>query len=96
MEYVLIKSVGPKSCELNHEGRGLENIFLPFSSSGGGDRWCRHLSSLVFHRANSHYHLKKSLLQGYRRIISLKALETAGVLTAFGPTLLVLSAILLV
>ncbi|GFV86938.1 hypothetical protein TNCV_2198901 [Trichonephila clavipes] len=31
-EYVLIKSVGPKSGGLNHEYRALENIFLPFSS----------------------------------------------------------------
>ncbi|GFU21876.1 hypothetical protein TNCV_3283501 [Trichonephila clavipes] len=31
-EHVLVKSVGSKSCELNHESRGLENISLPFSS----------------------------------------------------------------
>ncbi|GFS71798.1 hypothetical protein TNCV_3714931 [Trichonephila clavipes] len=29
-EYVLVKSVGPKSCGLNHERRGLENISLQF------------------------------------------------------------------
>ncbi|GFW51552.1 hypothetical protein TNCV_4212301 [Trichonephila clavipes] len=32
MEYALVKSMGPKSCGLNHECRGLENISLPFSS----------------------------------------------------------------
>ncbi|GFX19251.1 hypothetical protein TNCV_3013951 [Trichonephila clavipes] len=31
-EYVLVKSVGPKSCGLKHECRGLENISLLFSS----------------------------------------------------------------
>ncbi|GFX63991.1 hypothetical protein TNCV_41671 [Trichonephila clavipes] len=31
-EYVLVKSVGPKSCGLSHECRELENISLPFSS----------------------------------------------------------------
>ncbi|GFV15800.1 hypothetical protein TNCV_987831 [Trichonephila clavipes] len=28
-EYVLVKSVGPKSCGLSHERRGLENISFP-------------------------------------------------------------------
>ncbi|GFU81788.1 hypothetical protein TNCV_3087001 [Trichonephila clavipes] len=38
-EYVLVKSVGSKSCVLNHECRELENISLPFSGGncGGGD-----------------------------------------------------------
>ncbi|GFW22198.1 hypothetical protein TNCV_1429521 [Trichonephila clavipes] len=31
-EYVLVKSVGPKSCGLSHERKELENISLPFSS----------------------------------------------------------------
>ncbi|GFU55077.1 hypothetical protein TNCV_425841 [Trichonephila clavipes] len=31
-EYMLVKSVGPQSCGLSHERRGLENISLPFSS----------------------------------------------------------------
>ncbi|GFX90304.1 transposable element Tcb2 transposase [Trichonephila clavipes] len=31
-EYVLVKSVSPKSCGLSHERRGLENVSLPFSS----------------------------------------------------------------
>ncbi|GFW31551.1 uncharacterized protein TNCV_4419861 [Trichonephila clavipes] len=39
-EYVLVKS-----CELNHECRGLKYISLPFSVMPK-DRWCRHLSSL--------------------------------------------------
>ncbi|GFU95381.1 hypothetical protein TNCV_1484531 [Trichonephila clavipes] len=37
-----------KSCGLNHECRGLENISslsVPCLNCGGGDRWCRHLSS---------------------------------------------------
>ncbi|GFV56853.1 hypothetical protein TNCV_146051 [Trichonephila clavipes] len=29
-EYVLVKSVCPKSCGLSHKHRGLENISLPF------------------------------------------------------------------
>ncbi|GFY27524.1 uncharacterized protein TNCV_2071441 [Trichonephila clavipes] len=38
-----------KSCGLNHECRGLENIpspSVPCQNCGGGDRWCRQLSSL--------------------------------------------------
>ncbi|GFS90922.1 hypothetical protein TNCV_3027681 [Trichonephila clavipes] len=31
-EYVLVKSVGSKSCGLSHEPKELENIPLPFSS----------------------------------------------------------------
>ncbi|GFT72039.1 hypothetical protein TNCV_2516581 [Trichonephila clavipes] len=31
-EYVLVKSLGSKTCGLNHEHIGLENISLPFSS----------------------------------------------------------------
>ncbi|GFU98521.1 hypothetical protein TNCV_3653521 [Trichonephila clavipes] len=42
----------------NHECRGLENNSIPFSSMPkceGGDRWCRHLSSLwEFLRAESY------------------------------------------
>ncbi|GFU09125.1 uncharacterized protein TNCV_1319641 [Trichonephila clavipes] len=48
-EYVLVKSVGPKSCGLSHERRDWR-IFpspsVPCRNCGGGDRWCRHLSSL--------------------------------------------------
>ncbi|GFW85128.1 hypothetical protein TNCV_3248681 [Trichonephila clavipes] len=39
MEYVLLKSVGPKSCGLNHECRGLESISLLFSSMPKLWRW---------------------------------------------------------
>ncbi|GFS57737.1 hypothetical protein TNCV_2908541 [Trichonephila clavipes] len=38
-EYVLVKSVGPKSCGLSHEHRGLENISLPFSPMQKLWRW---------------------------------------------------------
>ncbi|GFW48532.1 hypothetical protein TNCV_1110911 [Trichonephila clavipes] len=38
-EYVLVKSVGPKSGGLNHECRGLENISLPFSFMTKLWRW---------------------------------------------------------
>ncbi|GFV15122.1 hypothetical protein TNCV_3444071 [Trichonephila clavipes] len=31
-EYVLVKSVGPKSCGLSHERKGLENLSPPYSS----------------------------------------------------------------
>ncbi|GFV44837.1 uncharacterized protein TNCV_563861 [Trichonephila clavipes] len=48
-EYVLVTSVGPKSCGLSHERREWR-IFpspsVPWRNCGGGDRWCRHLSSL--------------------------------------------------
>ncbi|GFW83345.1 uncharacterized protein TNCV_2544431 [Trichonephila clavipes] len=48
-EYVLVKSVGLKSCGLSHERRDWR-IFpspsVPCRNCGGGDRWCRHLSSL--------------------------------------------------
>ncbi|GFY12359.1 uncharacterized protein TNCV_284621 [Trichonephila clavipes] len=60
-EYVLVKSVGPKSCELSHERRDWRIFPSPSvqcSNCGGGDRWCRHLSSLrEFRRAKSYYHL---------------------------------------
>ncbi|GFY30240.1 hypothetical protein TNCV_3091471 [Trichonephila clavipes] len=38
-EYVLVKTVGPKSCGLSHERRRLENISLPFSSMKKLWRW---------------------------------------------------------
>ncbi|GFT39321.1 hypothetical protein TNCV_2422351 [Trichonephila clavipes] len=67
-EYMLVKSVGPKSCGLNHECKGLENISLPFSSLPKlwrGDRWCCHLSFLQeFHRDNSYCHLYGAQSQG--------------------------------
>ncbi|GFT01771.1 uncharacterized protein TNCV_4205771 [Trichonephila clavipes] len=48
-EYVLVKSKGPKSCGLSHERRDWR-IFPspsdPCRNCAGGDRWCRHLSSL--------------------------------------------------
>ncbi|GFY15482.1 uncharacterized protein TNCV_1572931 [Trichonephila clavipes] len=48
-EYVLVKSVGPKSCGMSHERRDWR-IFPSHSvqcrNCGGEDRWCRHLSSL--------------------------------------------------
>ncbi|GFV53654.1 uncharacterized protein TNCV_1042611 [Trichonephila clavipes] len=48
-EYVLVKSVGPKSCGLSHERRDWR-IFpsqsVPCRNCGSGDRWCRHPSSL--------------------------------------------------
>ncbi|GFW67876.1 uncharacterized protein TNCV_3872061 [Trichonephila clavipes] len=48
-EYVLAKSVGTKSCGLCHERRDWR-IFPspsdPCRNCGGGNRWCRHLSSL--------------------------------------------------
>ncbi|GFV36538.1 hypothetical protein TNCV_2260571 [Trichonephila clavipes] len=48
-EYVLVKSVGLKSCDLSHEFR--DWIIFPSPSvqcsiCGGGDRWCRHLLPL--------------------------------------------------
>ncbi|GFW36629.1 hypothetical protein TNCV_1956291 [Trichonephila clavipes] len=50
-EYVLVESVGPKSCGLNHKRRDWR-IFpspsVPCINGEGGDRWCRHLSSLIF------------------------------------------------
>ncbi|GFS90507.1 uncharacterized protein TNCV_4097111 [Trichonephila clavipes] len=48
-EYVLVKSVGPKSCGLSHERRDwriLPSPSVPCRNCGGGDRWCRHLTSL--------------------------------------------------
>ncbi|GFY30749.1 uncharacterized protein TNCV_3119091 [Trichonephila clavipes] len=60
-EYVLVKSVGPKSCGMSHECR-VWRVF-PFPSDrcrncGGGDRWCRHLWSLRgSRRAKSFCHL---------------------------------------
>ncbi|GFU28503.1 uncharacterized protein TNCV_1410401 [Trichonephila clavipes] len=48
-EYELVKSVCPKSCGPSHERR-YWRIFpspsVPFRNCGGGDRGCRHLSSL--------------------------------------------------
>ncbi|GFT73584.1 hypothetical protein TNCV_4021831 [Trichonephila clavipes] len=38
-KYMLVKSVGPKSCGLSHECRGLKNIALPFSSMQKLWRW---------------------------------------------------------
>ncbi|GFW00600.1 uncharacterized protein TNCV_2283461 [Trichonephila clavipes] len=60
-EYVLVKSVGLKSCGLSHESRD-RRIFpspsVQCRNCGGGGRWCRHLSSLrEFHRANLYCHL---------------------------------------
>ncbi|GFX78703.1 hypothetical protein TNCV_31431 [Trichonephila clavipes] len=46
-KYVLVKSVGPRSCGLSHERRDWR-IFpspqVPCLNCGGGDRWCHHLS----------------------------------------------------
>ncbi|GFX94438.1 hypothetical protein TNCV_4294801 [Trichonephila clavipes] len=45
-EYMLVKSVGPKYC--GHERRDWRIFPSPSvqgSNCGGGDRWCRHLSS---------------------------------------------------
>ncbi|GFX35693.1 uncharacterized protein TNCV_744861 [Trichonephila clavipes] len=60
-EYVLVKSVGPKSCGLSHERRDWR-IFhfpsVPCKNCGGGDRGCRHLSSFgEIGRAKSHCYL---------------------------------------
>ncbi|GFX35714.1 uncharacterized protein TNCV_745071 [Trichonephila clavipes] len=63
-EYVLVKSLGPKSSELIYERRDWR-IFpspsVPCRNLGGGDRCCRHLSSLrgisEFRRAKSYCHL---------------------------------------
>ncbi|GFW27465.1 uncharacterized protein TNCV_163081 [Trichonephila clavipes] len=61
-EYVLVKSMGPKV--LWTESRGQEDwrIFpspsIPCLNCGGGDLWCRHLSSLrEFLRAKSYCQL---------------------------------------
>ncbi|GFU63305.1 uncharacterized protein TNCV_661391 [Trichonephila clavipes] len=57
-EYVLVKSVDPKSCELSQQRRDWR-IFpspsVPCRNCGGEDRWCRHL--IEFHRAKSYCHL---------------------------------------
>ncbi|GFX56509.1 uncharacterized protein TNCV_74551 [Trichonephila clavipes] len=48
-EYVLVKSVGPKSSGLSHERRDWRRFpspSVPCRYCGGGDRWCRYLSSL--------------------------------------------------
>ncbi|GFT30062.1 uncharacterized protein TNCV_715281 [Trichonephila clavipes] len=48
-EYVLVKSVGPKSCGLSHKRRDWRIFPSPSvqcRNCRGGDRWCRHLSSL--------------------------------------------------
>ncbi|GFV65763.1 uncharacterized protein TNCV_4153991 [Trichonephila clavipes] len=39
--YVLVKQWVRKSCGLNHESPPVQ-----WQNCGGGDRWCRHLSSL--------------------------------------------------
>ncbi|GFT85974.1 uncharacterized protein TNCV_3256141 [Trichonephila clavipes] len=47
-EYVLVKLVDPKSCALSHERRDWRIFPSPSvqcRNCGGGDRWCRHLSS---------------------------------------------------
>ncbi|GFU76908.1 uncharacterized protein TNCV_4520641 [Trichonephila clavipes] len=46
-EYVLVKSVGPKIlwAESRVQGTG-SSPPVPCLNCGGGDRWCRHLSSL--------------------------------------------------
>ncbi|GFW88757.1 uncharacterized protein TNCV_4972501 [Trichonephila clavipes] len=49
VEYVLVKSVGPKSCGLSRERRDWRIFPSPSfqcRNCGGGDSWCRHLSSL--------------------------------------------------
>ncbi|GFX55291.1 hypothetical protein TNCV_3968451 [Trichonephila clavipes] len=58
-----------KSCGLNHECRGLENIFLHFSSMPRLCRWCHHLSYLrgIF-QANSFCHLYGAQDQGQRLV----------------------------
>ncbi|GFX20250.1 uncharacterized protein TNCV_1438091 [Trichonephila clavipes] len=61
-EYVLVKSVGPKVLWAEITSAGNWRICLSPSVSclnfGGGDRWCRHLSSLwEFYRAKSYCHL---------------------------------------
>ncbi|GFY06126.1 uncharacterized protein TNCV_3108051 [Trichonephila clavipes] len=60
-EYVLVKSMGLKSCGLSHERRDWRIFSSPSvqcRNCGGGDRWCRHLSSLRgFRRAKSYCHL---------------------------------------
>ncbi|PRD38273.1 UNVERIFIED_CONTAM: hypothetical protein NCL1_03966 [Trichonephila clavipes] len=49
-EYVLVKSVGPKVLWTESRVQGDWRIFpspsVPCLNCGGGDRWCRHLSSL--------------------------------------------------
>ncbi|GFU95277.1 hypothetical protein TNCV_4308761 [Trichonephila clavipes] len=48
-EYVLVKSVDPKSCGLSHERRGWRTFpspSIPCRNCGGGYRGCRYLSSL--------------------------------------------------
>ncbi|GFX25063.1 uncharacterized protein TNCV_4260301 [Trichonephila clavipes] len=48
-EYVLVKSVGPNTCGMSPERRDWRKFPSPsvsFRICGGGDRWCRHLSSL--------------------------------------------------
>ncbi|GFW99737.1 uncharacterized protein TNCV_3419671 [Trichonephila clavipes] len=61
-EYVLVKSVGPKVLWVESRVQGDWSIFpspsVPCQNCGGGDRRCRHLSSLgEFRRANSYCHL---------------------------------------
>ncbi|GFW61052.1 uncharacterized protein TNCV_4872621 [Trichonephila clavipes] len=48
-EYVLIKSVGPKVLWAESRVQGTGEYFppVPWQHCGGGDRWCRHLSSLL-------------------------------------------------
>ncbi|GFV19290.1 uncharacterized protein TNCV_1935071 [Trichonephila clavipes] len=61
-EYVLVKSVGPKFlwAEITSAGdwRMFPSPSVPCLNCGGGDRWCRRLSSLrEFLRAKSYFHL---------------------------------------
>ncbi|GFU54732.1 uncharacterized protein TNCV_1037771 [Trichonephila clavipes] len=69
-EYVLVKSVGPKSCELSHERRDWRIFPSPSVSCrncGGGDRsgvaiYC---TFGEFHRAKSYCHLYGAQRQAY-------------------------------
>ncbi|GFX92497.1 hypothetical protein TNCV_1707731 [Trichonephila clavipes] len=68
-EYVLVKSVSPYSWGLSRERRywRISPLQFPCKSYGGGDRWCRHLSSLQeFRRAKSCCHLYGA--QGQRQV----------------------------
>ncbi|GFV81490.1 uncharacterized protein TNCV_52141 [Trichonephila clavipes] len=61
-EYVLFKSVGPKVWWAESREQGDWRIFpspsVPCQDCGGGDRWCRHLSShREFFRPKSYCHL---------------------------------------
>ncbi|GFV24393.1 hypothetical protein TNCV_2005761 [Trichonephila clavipes] len=49
MEYVLVKSAGPKVLRAESRAQGTGEYFpplqFPCQNCGGRDRWCRHLSS---------------------------------------------------